>query len=192
MPEDDPDAVEFLVKYLYTYDIETCIKGLPDDLKGKDELAFLMFTTADKYNILELKRYWSGVLEKGAKFPHCFPEYSPYSSRTFESAKVFDFLECAYSCNAPGIENIRQIAVNSLYVGGTHYHSAMIQDKSLLPLFQKYAELRMAFIDILVRNNRQQKPLLMLLKHKSMYSSVEKKPEIGIELIKNLIDLRFV
>jgi hypothetical protein len=96
------------------------VNGLPDDLKGTDDLAFLMFTTTDKYNILELKSYWSGVLEKGAKFPHCFPQYSLYSSRTFESGKVFNFLEGAYSCNAPGIEQIRKIAVNLLYIDGAH------------------------------------------------------------------------
>lgn len=55
LPDDDPDVIEVLVKYLYTYDIDTCLMDLPQDRKGTDEFAILMFSAADKYMLPVLK-----------------------------------------------------------------------------------------------------------------------------------------
>jgi hypothetical protein len=187
--DDDPDAVDVLLKYLYTYDVDTCLEDLPVDRKGTDDFAIVMYTAADKYMLPELKQHWYGVLEKSANMSDWIKQASNFSVPTFKGDKVAEFLSLIYSCDAPGIENIRNKAIDALYNTG-FFRGLVIKDEAMIAVFQEHEDLRMGFLTSLLQKDQTQKPMLEMLKHESMYSAVAKNTAIGIELIRNLIEPR--
>lgn len=187
--DDDPDAIEVLLKYLYTYDIESCLEDLPEDRKSTDNFAILMFTAADKYMLPELKQHWYGVLENSANMSDSIKRAPNSSVSKIKGDKVAEFLSLIYSCDAPGIENIRDRAIDALHKTGFFRH-LVIKDEAMIAVFQEYEDLRMDFLASLLRRDQTQKPLLEMLKDESVYLVVAKNAVIGIELIQNLMEHR--
>ena len=137
----------------------------------------------------ELKQHWYGVLEKSAKMSDWIKQAPNFSVPTFKGDKVAEFLSLIYSCDAPGIENIRDKAIDALHDTG-FFRGIVIKDKAMKAVFQEHEDLRMGFLTSLLQRDQTQKPMLEMLKHESMYSTVAKNAAIGIELIQNLIQSR--
>ena len=185
LPDDDPDAIEVLIKYLYTYDIDTCLKELPQERKATDELAISMFSAADKYMLPELKEHWYDVLEKSAKLMGWPTAISTFGTPSFRGEDVAEFLSLIYSCDTPGIEKIRKLAIDAMYTTSLH-QGPKNMDEAMRAVFQKHRDLRMDFLTSLLQRVELQKPLIELMKHESVHSAIADNADIGIELIQNL------
>lgn len=189
LPDDEPDAIEVLIKYLYTYDIDTCLEGLPQDRKASDELAVSIFSAADKYMLPELKQHWYDVLEKSAKMLGWTTERSVFSFPKLKGKNVAEFLSLIYSCDTPGIEKIRELAIDALYTTG-FFGGLTTMDEAMRAVFQSHGEFRMDLLNSLLQRAEWQKPLIELMKHESIHSAIADNADIGIELIQNLIEPR--
>jgi hypothetical protein len=146
-----------------------------------------MFVAADKFLLSELRLYWYGVLENTATMSGRITQGSPFGPPTFKGEKVAEFLSLTYSCDAPGMEKIREQAVAALFDTG-FFRSMLIKDEAMTSVFQEHEDLRKAFLIALLQRDQTQKPLLAMLNHESVYLSVVKNQNICMELIQNLIE----
>jgi hypothetical protein len=172
-----------LLKYLYTFDYDSC---LPKDEKPDDILGFSLFIAADKFDLLSLKAYWKEFLsQKAQKLRELFPE-STYHASTSYLEDVPKFLGLAYSCETPEVEQIRKAAIETLRKTWVIDLDTLARHATMLGLLQQHPQLCLDMVNALSQDHHQL-PLQTLMKHDAMCQMIRSHPHIGIELMHSLI-----
>lgn len=102
---------------------------------------------------------------------------SNFSVPIFNGDKVAGSLSLIYSCDAPGMEDIREQAVAAL-LKKAFFRGVLLKEEAMISEFQEHEDLRKTFLASLLQRDQTQMPLLAMLNHESMYSFVVKNAEI--------------